>query len=218
MTDKQADVITKDMNNDTTTINIYHAYSVDTLTKAKAKIYADTETILDLGIVFRKKDNYECSEALLKLCLDKRTEALGKNHPDTLNAMHNLALTLLEDANFDAVDIFEQCFDLRMKTLGENHPDTLITMHCLGRTYRHFDHRKDPNFLKCLNNRGPERAARLLEKCLNMKTKVLGEDHPSTYQTKLFVEEIKSVEEIKNLAARAVKDRENRQIIFEQSR
>ena len=61
---------------------------------------------------------------------------LGENHPQTLNAMHNLAITYESQGKYyEAEVLLKQCLDRRKAVLGENHPETLSTMNNLADVY-----------------------------------------------------------------------------------
>src|SRR5277367_2601961 len=61
----------------------------------------------------------------------------GEEHPDTLMAMHLLALTYasLEGKHADAARMNKDVLEKRKRILGEEHPDTLTTMHNLAHIY-----------------------------------------------------------------------------------
>jgi eukaryotic-like serine/threonine-protein kinase len=62
--------------------------------------------------------------------------ASGPEHPDTLLAMHNLAISYNYVGRRDeAIKLGEQVLALRRKTLGPEHPDTLKTMNNLAVSY-----------------------------------------------------------------------------------
>ena len=44
----------------------------------------------NLGILYRKEENYEQSESYLQRAFDLRTEKLGEGHADTLDSQHEL--------------------------------------------------------------------------------------------------------------------------------
>jgi hypothetical protein len=68
--------------------------------------------------------------------LNKRKEALGENHPDTLDSMHCLAgLYIDQGRDEDAEPFLLECWTKRKETLGENHPDTLNSMNNLANLY-----------------------------------------------------------------------------------
>ena len=61
---------------------------------------------------------------------------LGPDHPDTLIAMHTLALTYRElDRLDEAIPLFEEVVRLKKAKLGPDHPDTLVSINDLVDAY-----------------------------------------------------------------------------------
>ena len=57
--------------------------------------------------------------------METRQRVLGHEHPDTLMAMGNLAMTLRSQSrNKEAISLMETCFQLQERVLGRHHPDT----------------------------------------------------------------------------------------------
>jgi serine/threonine protein kinase len=136
--------------------------------------------------------------------------ASGPEHPDTLLAMHNLAISYDYVGRRDeAIKLGEQVLALRRKTLGPEHPDTLKTMNDLALYYGDADRREDalklseqilllfrkvfgpenPFTLHAMNNLGlsysdfaehREEALTLREQVLTLRRKVNGSEHPDT--------------------------------------
>ena len=77
------------------------------------------------------------SEEVLRLMREK----LGADHPDTLDAMHNLANSYRRAGRLEgALGMSEEVLRLRRDKLGADHPDTLsamnnlaVTLNALGR-------------------------------------------------------------------------------------
>ena len=58
---------------------------------------------------------------------------LGKDHPDTLTSMNNLAVTLKEQGNYTEAEAMHlQTMQLTEAALGKDHPDTLTSMNNLA--------------------------------------------------------------------------------------
>ena len=92
---------------------------------------------------------------------------MGDDHPDTLSAMHALALTYqAQGRNADAAEMQEQVLKKGRKILGDDHPDTLSAMHALALTYQAQGRNAD--------------AAEMQEQVLKKGRKILGDDHPDT--------------------------------------
>jgi hypothetical protein len=65
-----------------------------------------------------------------------RTRILGKDHPNTLRVVHNLAETYRRrDKLGDAVELGEQALEGRVRVLGKIHPDSLHSMYLLAMIY-----------------------------------------------------------------------------------
>ena len=79
---------------------------------------------------------YEESLELKKQVLEKRTEILGENHPDTISAMNNLATTLNDLGKYEeSLELKKQVLEKRTEILGENHPDTIGAVNKVAWTY-----------------------------------------------------------------------------------
>ena len=62
-----------------------------------------------------------------------REMVLGKEHPDTLRSMNNLAVCLDEQKKWDEAEpLYRETLMLREMVLGKEHPDTLLTMYNLA--------------------------------------------------------------------------------------
>ena len=97
----------------------------------------------------------------------RRRRILGEEHPDTLSAMHALALTYqAQGRNTDAARIQEQVLEKGRRILGEEHPHTLSAMHNLALTYQAQGRNTD--------------AAGIQEQVLEKSRRILGEEHPDT--------------------------------------
>ena len=92
---------------------------------------------------------------------------LGKEHPDTLTSMNNLASVLGNQGKYeDAEEMHRQVLKLREKVLGKEHPDTLKSM---------------SNLAWVLDNQGKyEDAEEKHRQVLKLSEKVLGKEHPDT--------------------------------------
>lgn len=61
---------------------------------------------------------------------------LGDDHPATLDARHNLAVSYGNAGRFqDALDLSERVLADYERILGDDHPDTLRARHNLARTH-----------------------------------------------------------------------------------
>ncbi|KAL8985686.1 MAG: hypothetical protein Q9177_004368 [Variospora cf. flavescens] len=93
---------------------------------------------------------------------------LGPDDPTTLNAMFNLARTLLHLREWDrAHDLLIPVLRKRKRFFGPNHPDTLMTRNELGVLY-------------CERRQNLAIAERLVTNVLEARKVVLGEEHAYT--------------------------------------
>jgi len=99
--------------------------------------------------------------------LDTRNRILAVEHPDTINAMENLAITYGSLGKYTKAEELEiQVLDARNRILGVEHPDTINAMGHLAATYR---------------NLGKYTEAEKLEiQVLDAMTRILGRKHPDT--------------------------------------
>ena len=66
---------------------------------------------------------------------DARRRILGVEHPDTIYAMSNLAITYLYLGKYTEAEKLEiQVLDARKRILGVEHPDTMKAMENLAAT------------------------------------------------------------------------------------
>jgi tetratricopeptide (TPR) repeat protein len=99
--------------------------------------------------------------------LAARERVLGKEHPDTLRSVNNLASCqqALGDAKA-ALPLFQRALEAYERILGKEHPDTLISVN---------------NLAACLQTLGDAKAALpLYQHALEARERVLGKDHPDT--------------------------------------
>ena len=114
--------------------------------------------------------------------LDARRRILGPDHPDTLTAMNNLAITLRGQGDLPgARKLEEKVLDARRRMLGPDHPGTLSAMSDLANT---------------LSDQGDLAGARKLqEQALDARRRILGPRHPdvtaSEWNLLLLVEQLK---------------------------
>ncbi|KAK1765234.1 hypothetical protein QBC33DRAFT_495970 [Phialemonium atrogriseum] len=95
-----------------------------------------------------------------------RKRVLGKEHPNTLSSMHNLALTYLNQGRWkEAEELGVQVIETSKRMLGKEHPNTLSGMHNLASTY---------------GNQGRWKEAEELEvQVMETSKRVLGKEHPN---------------------------------------
>ena len=105
--------------------------------------------------------------------LARRRRDLGEDHPDTLAAASNLAVSLRAAGEYQAArELGEDTLARRRRVLGEDHPDTLTSAFILA---------------GALFELGEYQAARELnEDILARRRRVLGENHPDTGASATF--------------------------------
>ena len=97
--------------------------------------------------------------------LEARARLLGKEHPDTLTSMNNLAQTLYAQGDLArAHELQEQVVEAMARLLGKEHPNTLTSMNNLAQT---------------LKSQGDLAGARKLQELvLEARARLLGKEHP----------------------------------------
>jgi tetratricopeptide (TPR) repeat protein len=110
---------------------------------------------------------YEAAEELFRRVFKGRESLLGKEHPDTLGSMNNLAKLLQSRGKYnEAEPIYRQTLALREKVLGKEHPDTLGSIN---------------NLALLLDSQGKcDEAEPICRETLALTTKILGKEHPDT--------------------------------------
>ncbi|CUA77370.1 Nephrocystin-3 [Homo sapiens] [Rhizoctonia solani] len=95
------------------------------------------------------------------------TQALGQDHPDTLDFITSLALTYSRLGQYDkAKQLQVQVLDVRKQLLGDEHPNTLTSMNNLAMTHSGLGQYN--------------RAEQLLVQVVDARKRVLGDGHPDT--------------------------------------
>ncbi|KIM95406.1 hypothetical protein OIDMADRAFT_206491 [Oidiodendron maius Zn] len=123
-----------------------------------------------LGECSKIKGNYATAEVMYRQALQLRETVLGKEHPDTLTSMSNLAVSLHWQGKYAvAEDIHRQTLHLREAVLEKDHPDTLTSM---------------SNLALSLHWQGKYAAADTMHRqTLELRKKVLRRDHPDTLKS-----------------------------------
>jgi tetratricopeptide (TPR) repeat protein len=116
---------------------------------------------------YRQEGRYGASEALLRVACDTQTRTLGKEYPDTLASMNNLAGVLSRQGKYEeAEEMHREALRLRETVLGTEHPSTPTSMN---------------NLATVLSHQGKyEEAEKMHRDALGLSEKVLGKEHPYT--------------------------------------
>ncbi|KAK4652643.1 hypothetical protein QC762_0075260 [Podospora pseudocomata] len=128
---------------------------------------ATTGLLSKVGESFRNLGKYKEAEQMHRQELQLREKVLGKEHPDTLTSMDNLAIVLDSQGKYEEAErMHRQALQLREKVLGKEHPDTLTSM---------------DNLALVLHSQGKyEEAEQMHRQELQLSEKVLGKEHPDT--------------------------------------
>ena len=162
-----------------------------------------------VGTVYVGLGLYAEAEAYLRSAVAIRSELLGKDHPDTLAGMTNLAAVLKGMGQWpQAEELLRETLEVRQRELGREHTRTLDSMNNLADVMqqqgkiaeaellwrqtltlqRRVLKRDDPALLITMNNlaqllkqlRRPDEAEPLLREALALMTESLGLEHPHT--------------------------------------
>jgi tetratricopeptide (TPR) repeat protein len=136
----------------------------------KAAWYAD-----DMG-------QYEAAREMNQSALEAREKVLGREHPDTLTSMNNLASVLNSQGKYEEAEAMNrQTLATREKVLGREHPDTLTSVYCLAYLLA-----KQHMFEESLN---------LYKRACDGYSKVLGEHHLTTCACRQDYSEVLELQE-----------------------
>ncbi|KAJ7830390.1 hypothetical protein B0H13DRAFT_1492959, partial [Mycena leptocephala] len=81
--------------------------------------------------------------------LEKHEQLFGADHPDTLRAMGNLAVTYYELGRYQEAEPLESIvLEKRKQLLGADHPHTLLAMTNLAATYRKLRRYQEAKYLQ----------------------------------------------------------------------
>jgi hypothetical protein len=104
--------------------------------------------------------------------LSRRTALFGADHPDTLDAAHNLAYSYATLGRHDeSLKLRESTLVKRKRLLGDEHPDTLRSMRNLVTAYHALGRHTE--------------ALALGQETLATRKRTLGPDHPDTLRSML---------------------------------
>ena len=119
------------------------------------------------GIVESYAGHCKASLRYEKKAYEGLLRLLGEDHPDTISALHNLAITYDNLGDYaKSKALKEQVYEKRKKKLGEDHPDTITALNNLATTYGDLGDYAKSKALK--------------EQVYEKSVRILGEDHPHT--------------------------------------
>lgn len=118
------------------------------------------------------------AEELFRAAIAGKAKVLGRDHPETLNSLHSLALVLEARRNFEeALSVFQDALVSKERILGRTNASTCVTAFCLGDLYRKLNRYKE--------------ARLMFEYALEGYIHSYGEDHK---YTRLVVDRMKKLE------------------------
>lgn len=123
----------------------------------------------NLALTYRDQGRSEEAVKLEEGVLEINREILGEDHPYTITAMTNLAVTYREQPGRknDAIPLLENILETQRRVAGEDDPDALKAMLDLAMAYLEVGGRE-------------EEARDIQEDVVEKMTKFLGEEHPLT--------------------------------------
>ncbi|KAL8763279.1 MAG: hypothetical protein Q9194_007383 [Teloschistes cf. exilis] len=142
-----------------------------------------------------EQGSYDNAEQMNRRALDGREKVLGKEHPETLTSISNLASVLRYQGKYDEAEQMNQrALDGREKILGKEHPHTLTSEEAERMNRRALDGREKvlgkehpdtltsvSNLALVLQDQGKyDEAERMNRRALDGYEKVLGKEHPQT--------------------------------------
>ena len=119
------------------------------------------------GKLLQEQGHFKEAEILDSEVLDTRNRILGPEHPDTIRAMLNLAVTYKNLGKYVEAEKLEiHVLDASNRILAMEHPDTIRAMANLASTYQYM-------------GKYPE-AEKLEIQVVDASTRILGVEHPNT--------------------------------------
>ena len=120
--------------------------------------------------MYKLQGRYDEAEPLYKKAVQLKEKILGKEHPDTLVSIGNLALLYRSQGRYgEAEPLLKQVLQLSEKVLGKEHPNTLGAIISLALLYHSQGHYAE--------------AEPLYKQALQLSEKALGKEHPVTLDT-----------------------------------
>jgi tetratricopeptide (TPR) repeat protein len=131
--------------------------------------YGDSriDLVWKYGMCLYQDGRWNEASASFEQVMEARAMTLGQDHPDTISAMSNLAITLGDLGRlWEAMTMKKKVLEMMRRVLGEDHLSTITAMNNLAST---------------LGDLGQlDEAARMKEEVLRKRRLILGEEHPST--------------------------------------
>lgn len=150
-----------------TTFPFVAILAVTAFASANGQGASDIELLSSQAAKLYAQGKYGQATPLMERLLATRERVLGKQHPDTLTSMANLAeLYRLQGRYNDAEPLFRGVIEARERVLGKEHAQTVISVNNLARLYKDVGRYAEAELLLTGVLEGSERA--------------LGKEHPET--------------------------------------
>ncbi|CAG7849813.1 SubName: Full=Related to kinesin light chain {ECO:0000313/EMBL:CCA76161.1} [Serendipita indica DSM 11827] len=133
------------------------------------------------------------AEKMQREVLDLQLEILGPRHPATIATMSNIASILSVRGRLDEAEkIQREVLNFQLEILGPRHPDTISAMINLASTLFKRGHLATSSSPSSMFHESGWlwEARNLLQEVVNLCVEVLGEDHPTTLKSKVFLKHI----------------------------
>ncbi|VFM96607.1 MAG: Tetratricopeptide repeat-containing protein, partial [Candidatus Kentron sp. G] len=125
-----------------------------------------------LALLYQEQGRYGEAEPLYQQALAASESVLGKEHPQTLGSLNNLAGLYRDQGRYGEADpLYQRALAAYERVLGQEHPNTLASLNNLAGLYD-------------AQGRYSE-AEPLYERVLTTSERLLGKEHPRTLDTQL---------------------------------
>ncbi|KAF4627699.1 hypothetical protein G7Y89_g10454 [Cudoniella acicularis] len=131
------------------------------------QLFPHAEMVLSYWPMNRDYGKYEQAEEMNRRALEGWEKALGKEHPNTLTSVDNLATVLESQGKYEqAEEMNRRALEGKEKALGKEHPSTLMSVYNLA----YLLHQQEQY----------QEALLLYQRASTGYKKTLGPDHPTT--------------------------------------
>ncbi len=150
-------------------------YNLLPLCLSKMAIWNDTKNLDMLwDWFFKRLENG--SLVPIKRSVEIKKDRYGDEHPDTLNSMHLLAVTLYRNDAVGARKLHAQVLAARRRVLGDDDPDTIVSME----TFFHAHENLKKRSVELLYRGSYDGAKNILEELLELEKTAFGKEVPSS--------------------------------------
>jgi len=128
------------------------------------------ETLVQIGIIYWKRAEYDPARRFYGLALEARTRAFGPDHPKVASVLNNLGVLHLDTGELEAAQAYyERALAIKEAALPPDHPQIAASLNNMGVVANMLgDH---------------VRARALYEQALAIKIAAYGENHPQLATT-----------------------------------